>query len=47
MKLIDNFEKDCEIYRNGDEAEDVYFVKEGIVLLERVGKIQSEVVQEY
>lgn len=47
MELIDDIEKDIEIYQYGDESDYLYFLKEGIVLLERFGKIGNNIVKEY
>jgi len=33
MEFMSNIEKDTIIYKEGDEADCVYFVKEGIILL--------------
>ena len=39
MELDSDLKKDYEIYQSDDDAEYLYFVKEGIVLLERTRKI--------
>ena len=47
IDFLDNLEKDQEIYKTESEADFLYFVKEGIVLLERLGKAGNEVIKDY
>lgn len=35
------------IYKDGDESDYLYFVKEGIVLLERLGKTCNQIILDF
>lgn len=41
------WDKGSTLFSKGDHADSIYFVKEGVVLLERSGQLQSKVFQDY
>lgn len=47
MELISTNGKDELIYKEGDESDYVYFVKEGVVLLERIGKAGNQIIMDF